>query len=831
MRTSLIIASHNEGASLANTIVSCVETCGDLDYEIIVADDASTDGSTEDVERRFPQIRIYRHPHRMGASPTKALGGRHARGGVFVFLDGHCKPEFGAIARLVHDVEETSGLAIVTPAVVALDVPNWKNDFSQIGNGYSLELRSFECGWISLSAMRPISEGHAQFYESPGLNGCALAVSRELYDKLWGFDSHMRYWGVEDLDFGLKCWLMGYRILHDPAAIVGHRFRENFDNYTVPIEHVVTNQLRMAGKNLTYGVWAEWLESCQRRYMGSLAEHAEGLWAHVWQLFNKERSSAEQERSYLMARRPRDEFWFAERFGLSWPILLPTSTVMEAPLLFGASPKPSHGPSPSPKPTPTPKPSPSPKPSPAPPGLLIVNMIPKSLSDETNQDSEPNISVNQANILKIAATAFTPDPSGGGAAPIYVSTDGGRTWRLNATVPGGNPKTGTSDITLRFGGKSNVLYVSDLRGDNQDLNELRTTDFTSSTPMTVLKDRGNDDQPFIQAETVVSGPDSGKDRVYIGNNDFGAQGGLTATVDVCLDATAVAPAFTSVRIEKRATLGQDGPQIRTAIHSGGVIYSSFYGWRSSTGSTANADLVVTGDVVVVRDDSWASGAKPFTALVDPGDGMAGIRVAQGVTFPFQLNGLPVFGQNRRGGDLSIAVDPNDSDRVYLAYADTLPAGYTVHLRTSSNKGAVWSPDLLTLVDATVPAVAVSSTGEIGFLYQQLAGAGANQRWLTHLRFSSDQGAHWSDLVLCTVPSSTPGIGFDPYLGDYIYLTAVGKDFYGIFCANNTPDVANFPNGVTYQRNANFTNKTLLGNDNTTPVRVSIDPFFVKATRQ
>jgi len=67
--------------------------------------------------------------------------------------------------------------------------------------------------------------------------------------------------------------------------------------------------------------------------------------------------------------------------------------------------------------------------------------------------------------------------------------------------------------------------------------------------------------------------------------------------------------------------------------------------------------------------------------------------------------------------------------------------------------------------------------------------------------------------------------FLPYLGDYIYLTAIGETFYGVFSANNTPNSANFPNGVTYLRNANFTTQQLLNVDNATLVNVSIDPFF------
>jgi len=46
----------------------------------------------------------------------------------------------------------------------------------------------------------------------------------------------------------------------------------------------------------------------------------------------------------------------------------------------------------------------------------------------------------------------------------------------------------------------------------------------------------------------------------------------------------------------------------------------------------------------------------------------------------------------------------------------------------------------------------------------------------------------------------------------------------VFCANNTPDLANFPQGVTYQRAADFNTKALTdGSGN--PVAISIDPFY------
>lgn len=88
MRASTIIAAHNEGEALCKTIRSCIESIGKLDYEILIADDASDDQSVEEALRRFPHLNVHRHKHRQGASPTKHSGASNASGEALVFLDG-----------------------------------------------------------------------------------------------------------------------------------------------------------------------------------------------------------------------------------------------------------------------------------------------------------------------------------------------------------------------------------------------------------------------------------------------------------------------------------------------------------------------------------------------------------------------------------------------------------------------------------------------------------------------------------------------------------------------------------------------------------------------
>ena len=291
------------------TVQSCLATCHDLDYEIVVADDASDDDSPAAVREWCPQARIVGHSQRRGVSPTKDLGARHARGDVLVFLDGHCKPEPGAIARLTADVLELDAQAIVTPRVPALEPVRWSNSYQQVGYGYFVDLRTFQCGWIPLRNLKRWE----RYYRTPALIGCCFAVSRRLYWKLWGFDVEMQSWGCEDLDFGLKAQLLGHPLLHDPQAAIGHRFRSSFDNYWVPQEHLLANELRMARKLFGDETWYDWRQRWRERNDSHACDRA-------WSIFNQRRDSVEHERAYLFAHRLHDEYWFAEEFSLDWPV-------------------------------------------------------------------------------------------------------------------------------------------------------------------------------------------------------------------------------------------------------------------------------------------------------------------------------------------------------------------------------------------------------------------------------------------------------------------------------------------------------------------------------
>ena len=447
--------------------------------------------------------------------------------------------------------------------------------------------------------------------------------------------------------------------------------------------------------------------------------------------------------------------------------------------------------------------------------IQVVNMVPQLQSNQTDQDVETNIAVNPANNLQIVGTAFTPDPLSGPNAPIYISIDGGNNWALNSIIPGNNTTFGTGDISVRFAGSGDQLYAGTLRGGSGlTMNILRIPDYTAATVAELLVSRSSVDQPYVQATTVLGGAGVTNDRVYITSNDWNSTP-QPAAVNLSLDAfsTAVPGGFATNFIPNRTTTIRVMPGVRPSIHPLGIIYVAYYN-----------NTLAGADVVVARDDNWGSGTTPFQDLLDGADGLVGQRVVIGQT-------LPAFGVNLGNSrlvasNISIAVDPTDAATVYVAWADRVGAtDYTLHVRSSTDSGQNWSADLLTITNATNPALAVNSSGKLGFMYQQLTGAGVSRRWIVHLRRSTNAGANWDDDTLSTSLTSDPG----NWIGDYDHLLAVGKDFYGTFAASNFPDIANFPQGVTYLRNVNWTTNQLLGTDNTTVINGSKDPFFFHVT--
>lgn len=465
--------------------------------------------------------------------------------------------------------------------------------------------------------------------------------------------------------------------------------------------------------------------------------------------------------------------------------------------------------------------------APSPTPVTVVDIIPESLSGETTANIEPDLAVNPANPSQIAASAYLPDPMGGNVSSILISTDGGTTWTCRPTVPIDKM---SQDATLQFGGLFNTLYVAALN-DDWHFFICRSSELAQRGMDNPLRQfQSGVDQPYIVAATINQ-----QDRVFVGVNDWNGPRGRsketarTAAVVRSLDGTASSSNsdFVSVPIEFGDPL-RDSAEIRPAISADGTkIYGVFNRLISINGNKR------VGDVILVRDDDGGnSGAASFTALRDE-NGVAGFPVVQARTFLFDADNSPaLLGGDRLGGDLTIAVDPQNADTVYLVWGEVLQNKPALHVIRSNNGGQQWSGNLRTIMNAKNPGLAINKNQVLAFLYQQVVkDPGGQETWLTKVELTKDDFQSATPLILSTFPASElDSIVYQPHLGDYLRLTAVGDTFYGIFAASNVPDQSRFPCGVTFQRDKNFATKKLLDQDGN-KVPSSVDPFFFKVTVQ
>jgi glycosyltransferase involved in cell wall biosynthesis len=85
---SVVIPAHNEERWIAACLESVLRIDSYANKEVIVVDDASTDGTSE-ILNRFP-ITVIRNEKTIGPSSTRNIGVREARGEIIVFIDAHC---------------------------------------------------------------------------------------------------------------------------------------------------------------------------------------------------------------------------------------------------------------------------------------------------------------------------------------------------------------------------------------------------------------------------------------------------------------------------------------------------------------------------------------------------------------------------------------------------------------------------------------------------------------------------------------------------------------------------------------------------------------------
>lgn len=230
---SAVIVTYNSGIH----ILGCLDSLQGKSAEIVVVDNASSDGTADLVRTRYPSVKLISSESNLGFAAAANLGARQASGNVILFLnpDVVCLDPLGpleaalagdgkivaAAARLVDaDGRTQSGFSVrrlPTPASLLFEILLLNRLFP-----HNPVNRRWRCLDLDLE--------QSQEVEQPA--GACLAVRRDCFEACGGFDESFFPLWFEDVDLCNRFRDQGGAILFLPQVRVEHRGGHSLDSIT-----------------------------------------------------------------------------------------------------------------------------------------------------------------------------------------------------------------------------------------------------------------------------------------------------------------------------------------------------------------------------------------------------------------------------------------------------------------------------------------------------------------------------------------------------------------------------------------------------------------------
>ena len=201
---SIIIVNFNG----KDFLEKCLDSLFKINYsnfEVIIADNYSIDGSTEFVKSEYPKIKLVELDENYGYAEANNIAAKIAKGDYMIFLnnDTIVTPDF--VDELIKIMKNDSMIAISQSLLLKLngDIDSSGDYVDTFGRAYSAKTKPSQIQNI-LSA-----------------RGAAMIVRKNIFWDLGGFDKEF-FATFEDVDIGWRAWLLGYKVVLVPNSIVYH---------------------------------------------------------------------------------------------------------------------------------------------------------------------------------------------------------------------------------------------------------------------------------------------------------------------------------------------------------------------------------------------------------------------------------------------------------------------------------------------------------------------------------------------------------------------------------------------------------------------------------
>ncbi|MBW3661453.1 MAG: glycosyltransferase [Actinobacteria bacterium] len=203
----------------------CLRSVLDQDYpedrvEVILIDNASTDGSVELVRERFPSVQVIVNDTNTGFAPAVNQGARAGSGEYLALINNDAVADPAWLRELITPMLFNERVACTGGLVLDAE-------------GLTVDFAGGAAGWHGHGF--PIGHGEPppeDLRQGPTLfaTGSSLATRRKLFLEIGGMDEDY-FAFFEDVDYGWRLWILGHDVLFIPTSILYHRHHGTIERF------------------------------------------------------------------------------------------------------------------------------------------------------------------------------------------------------------------------------------------------------------------------------------------------------------------------------------------------------------------------------------------------------------------------------------------------------------------------------------------------------------------------------------------------------------------------------------------------------------------------
>lgn len=209
--STVVIVSYNSLPYLRACLNSVIDELGPSG-EVIVVDNASTDGSAELITQHYPSVKLVKSSANNGFAAACNLGARLVSRSYLIFLNPDTIVCRGWLSELVSALYANSNIGLCTSKTLLMSQPD------------KIQACGLDIHYTGLSFARGFGEDSTQYAVPENINsvfGASFAIRTDLWRRLGGFDDKF-FMYYEETDLSWRAQLQGYRTIYIPGSVVYH---------------------------------------------------------------------------------------------------------------------------------------------------------------------------------------------------------------------------------------------------------------------------------------------------------------------------------------------------------------------------------------------------------------------------------------------------------------------------------------------------------------------------------------------------------------------------------------------------------------------------------